>query len=548
MENNINFFRNTLLDVMNGEKFQLTIDKIFSSSVRNNPKQIISYQGRENVTYEEFMKRVYAIARGLVKLGVKKGDRVAVLDWDSMRYLEAYYAIPLAGGVLHTVNIRYPPDLIFYTMQHADDRFVIIRDEFVPIIEKSIALFDFVKAWIVSSDKPDGEPSLPGSYRYHSLSEGSEDVELPELNEDDLATVFYTSGTTGLPKGVSFTHRQILLHTLTMGIALSDEPINLKSTDVVMPLVPMFHVHSWGIPFLAILKGMKYVLPGRYDFDEIPKIMQQEKVSISLMVPSILYMLMNGQNRNLLPSLKLRVTVGGGALPKGLAEKAKQLGLTVNAGYGMSETAPILSLATYNKHVFSLTDEQRADFEIKTGIPIPLVDLRVVDSDGKELPWDSKSIGEIVVRGPWLTNSYIKDEANTKKLWKDGWMHTGDLAVVDEHGYISIVDREKDAVKSGGEFIPTVILEDMISTYPGIGEVAVVGRKDEKWGERPVAFISGLKDMDPEKLSKHLESFVIAGRIAKFWIPDEYIPIDAFEKTSTGKIDKKVLREKLTRS
>lgn len=533
---------------MNGEKFQLTIDKIFSSSVRNNPKQIISYQGIENVTYEEFMKRVYATARGLVKLGVKKGDKVAVLDWDSMRYLEAYYAIPLAGGVLHTVNIRYPPDLIFYTMQHADDRFVIIRDEFVPIIEKSVALFDFVKGWIISSDKPDGEPTLPGAHLYHSLSEGTEDVKLPELSEDDLATVFYTSGTTGLPKGVSFTHRQIMLHTLTMGIALSDEPINIKSTDVVMPLVPMFHVHSWGIPFLAILKGMKYVLPGRYDFDEIPKIMEKEKVSISLMVPSILYMLMMGQNRNLLASLKLRVTVGGGALPKGLADKAKQLGMTVNAGYGMSETAPILTLATYNMHVMGLNDEERSTFEIKTGVPIPLVDLRVFDSEGKELPWDSKSIGEIVVRGPWLTSSYIKDEANTKKLWKDGWMHTGDLAVVDEHGYITIVDREKDAVKSGGEFIPTVILEDMISTFPGIGEVAVVGRKDEKWGERPVAFVSGMKDIDKEKITKHLESFVTAGRIAKFWIPDDYIPIEAFEKTSTGKIDKKVLREILTRS
>lgn len=533
---------------MDREKFQLTIDKIFSASVRNNPGQIISYMGKENVTFEQFRKRVYEIARGLVKLGVKKGDKVAVLDWDSMRYLEAYYAIPLAGGVLHTVNIRYPPDLIFYTMQHADDRFVIIKDAFVPLIEKSISLFDFVKGWIISSDTPNGETQLPGSHLFHSLGEGADEVALPEINEDDLATVFYTSGTTGLPKGVSFTHRQIMLHTITMGLALSDEPINLKSTDVVMPLVPMFHVHSWGMPYLAILKGMKYVLPGRYDFDEIPNIMKAEKVSISLMVPSILYMLINGKSRDVLPELNLRVTIGGGALPKGLADKARQLGITVNAGYGMSETAPILSLATYNKHVLSLPENEREDYEIKTGIPIPLVDLRVVDSNDEEVPWDSKTIGEIVVQGPWLTSSYIKDEANTKKLWADGWMHTGDLAVVDDHGYISIVDREKDAVKSGGEFIPTVILEDLISTFPGIGEVAVVGRKDEKWGERPVAFISGMKDIDKSKINSHLESFVSAGRIAKFWMPDEYIPIESFEKTSTGKIDKKVLREILTRS
>lgn len=533
---------------MNSEKYQLTIDKIFSSSVRNNPHQTISFQGKNTVTYEQFMKKVYQVARGLVKLGVKKGDKVAVLDWDSMTYLEAYYAVPIAGGVLHTVNIRYPPDLIFYTMQHADDRYVIIRDEFVPIVEKSIGMFDFVKGWIVTSDNPDGEPMLDGSKSYHRLAEDSEGVSLPEISEDDMATIFYTSGTTGLPKGVNFTHRQLILHTITMGLALGDEPVNLKSTDTVLPLVPMFHVHSWGMPYLAILKGMKYILPGRYDFTELPKIIKQQNVSVSLMVPSILYMLLNSENRDLLASVHLRVTVGGGALPKGLAQKARQLGLTVNTGYGMSETAPILTLATYNKHVHGLPESDRAEFEIKTGIPIPLVDMRVVNSDKKEVPWDSKSIGEIVVRAPWVTSSYVKDEANTKKLWIDGWMHTGDLAVVDDQGYISIVDREKDAVKSGGEFIPTVILEDMISTYPGVGEVAVVGKTNEKWGERPVAFISGLNKINAEELTKHLQGFVSAGRISKFWIPDEFIPMDSFEKTSTGKIDKKVLREVLKRS
>lgn len=533
---------------MGGQDYQLTIDKLFSASVRNNPKQVISYMGKEQATFEQFRDRVYEIARGLVKLGVRKGDKVAVLDWDSLRYLEAYYAIPLAGGVLHTVNIRYPPDLIFYSMQHADDRFVIVRDEFVPMIENSISLFDFVKGWIVSSDNPESETTLDGSQHYHKLGEGADGVQLPELNENDLATIFYTSGTTGLPKGVSFTHRQLMLHTLTMATALSDEPINLKSSDVAMPLVPMFHVHSWGMPYLALLKGMKYVLPGRYDFNEIPKIMESEKVNVSFMVPSILYMLLNSENRELLAKLDLRVTVGGGALPKGLADKARQLGITVNAGYGMSETAPILTLATYNMHVRGLPKEEQGDYEIRTGIPIPLVDMRVVDKQGKEVPWNSETIGEIIVQAPWVTSSYVKDEANTKKLWLDGWMHTGDLAVVGEQGYISIVDREKDAVKSGGEFIPTVILEDLISTFPGIGEVAVVGRSHEKWGERPVAFISGKGDLNHEELTKHLSSFVSAGRISKFWLPDEYIPIDSFEKTSTGKIDKKVLREKLKSS
>lgn len=529
------------------EKYELTIDKIFASSVRNNPDQIISYMGKEHVTYREFRDRVYRIAKGLVKLGLKKGDRVAVLDWDTVRYLEAYYAVPLAGGVLHTVNIRYPPELIFYTMQHAEDKFVIIRDEFIPLIEKSIALFDFVKQWIVSSDGPKPSMTLPDSVIYQDMLSGTLDISLPELHEDDLATTFYTSGTTGLPKGVEFTHRQIVLHAMSMAFALSDDPINLRSTDTIMPIVPMFHVHSWGVPYMAILKGQKYVLPGRYDFDTMPEIMEKEGVTVSLMVPSILYMLLSGKQKEKIRSLNLRVTIGGGALSKGLAQLADSMNVKVASGYGMSETAPVLTLSTYNSRLNSMDESKKKEYRTKTGIPIPLVDLMVVDSHGKEVKHDGRTIGEIVVRAPWLTRVYVKDEENTKKLWRDDWMHTGDLAVVDDLGYISIVDREKDAVKSGGEFIPTIILEDAISTFPGVAEVAVVAKPDSKWGERPVAFISGLKSIDRDKMVDHLMKYVESGRIAKFWIPDEFIPIDSFEKTSTGKIDKKPLRARFVK-
>ncbi len=530
---------------MIGQDYQLTIDTLFNSSIRNNPKQIISYMGKEHVTYEQFRDRVFKLARGLVKLGVRKGDTVAVLDWDSMKYLESYFAVPLAGGILHKVNIRYPPDLINYSMKHASDRFVIISDEFIPTVKSSISFFDFIKGWIVSSPKLEDETALGNIYQYQKIVESGGSVSLPELKETDMATIFYTSGTTGFPKGVSFTHRQIVLHTIVAANAFGDDPINLKSSDVMLPLVPMFHAHQWGMPYIAIMKGMKYVLPGRYDFNEIPKIMEQEKVNFSLMVPSILYMLLNSDNKDLLPKLNLKVVVGGGALSKGLANKAREMGITVSVGYGMSESAPLLTLSTYNMHVKELSAQERSDYDIKTGIPVPFVDLRVVDKQGKDVPWNSTAIGEIIARAPWLTSAYVNDEANTRKLWADGWMHTGDIAVVDEHGYISVVDREKDAVKSGGEFIPTVILEDIISTFPGIGEVAVVGRPDDKWGERPVAFISGLKNIDHEEMTQYLASFISAKKIQKFWLPDEYIPIDSFEKTSTGKIDKKVLREKL---
>lgn len=529
------------------QKYELTLDKIFYSSVRNNPDQIISYMGNERITYREFRERVYALARGLVKAGLKKGERVAVLEWDDLSYLTLYYAVPIAGGVLHTVNIRYSPELIFYTMDHAKDSIVVVRDEFVPLIGPSVEMFQGVRTWIVSSDSGKPSSTIPGSLNMADLMVGNSDVILPEISENDLCTIFYTSGTTGMPKGVSFTHRQLMLHCLIMAVSLSDDPINLKGTDVIMPLVPMFHVHSWGVPYMAILKGMKYVLPGKYDFDRIPYIMEKEGVTTSMMVPSILFLLMsNKSNIPTLRKLNLRVTVGGGALSKGLAQMAHSAGIMVNTGYGMSETAPILTLSTFSEAVMKLPEEEKENFKIKTGIPVPLVDLRVIDDHGKDVPQDGKKIGEIIARAPWLTSSYVDDPQNTSKLWKDDWLHTGDLAVVDKMGYITIVDREKDAVKSGGEFIPTVILEDAISTYKGVNEVAVVGKQDPKWGERPVAFISGIKDINRNDINEHLMKFVESGRIAKFWIPDEYISVESFSKTSTGKIDKKVLRSSLS--
>ncbi len=530
---------------MNQDKYQLTLDKILTSSVRNNPDQKIVYSGVKEVTYLEFRDNVNRLARGFIEMGIQKGDRVAVFDYDTLNYLYLYYAVPMAGGVLHTVNIRYPPELIFYTMQHAEDSFVVIRDEFVPIIEKSIPLFEFVKGWIVSSDCETPSKMITGATKLDDLMKSSPNTNLPEISEDDLATTFYTSGTTGMPKGVEFSHRQLVLHTLSAASALSDPPISMKSTDVVMPLVPMFHVHSWGIPYFGIMKGMKYVLPGKYNFDTIPQVMSKEKVSVSLMVPSILYMLVNSKNSSELKNLRIRAVIGGGAVSKGLYQLASKQGVTVNAGYGMSETAPILTLGLFSSSIINLDEEKKKDLSMRAGIPIPLVDLRVVNKEGEDVKNDNKEIGEIIVRAPWLTNRYVKDQEGTKKLWKDDWMHTGDLAVVDRYNVVSIVDREKDAVKSGGEFIPTVLIEDAISTYPGVGEVAVIGKPDPKWQERPVAFISGLKELDEKKMREHLMAFVESGRIGKFWVPDEFRLVESFQKTSTGKIDKKVLRELL---
>lgn len=526
-------------------KYQLTIDKILESAVRRNPDQTIAYRDSFSYTYAEFRDRVLNLAKSLVKLGVAKGDVVAVIDWDTNRYLESYYAVPMSGGVLHTVNIRYPPELIYYSMKDAGDKYVIIRDEFIPVIEKNIELFSFIKGWIVYSETGSFETKLKPAFNFDDLEKDSGMIELPELNEDDLATIFYTSGTTGMPKGVTFTHRDLTLHTMALMAGISDEPAAVKAGDVIMPLVPMFHVHSWGFPFWVLLKGNKYVLPGRYDYKLLLQLIEKHGVNVSAMVPPILYLLMSEPDApRILSKSGLRGTIGGGALPEGLARKAEQLGISLMSGYGLSETSPVLTLATFNKKVLDLPDDQKFAFRLKAGMPVYLVDLRVVDSEFNDVHPDSSSIGEIVVRAPWLTSGYWHNEEESEKLWKGGWLHTGDLAVVDEDGYIRIVDREKDAVKSGGEFIPTILLEDVISTIDAVGEVAVIGKPDEKWGERPIAFLTIKGELDPEKLRKELETAVESGRIGKFWIPDEFIKVDSFTKTSTGKIDKKPLKER----
>ena len=529
-------------------KFELNFKNMFPATLRNYPDQEIVYQDIKRYTFREFYERISKIAGALISIGVKPGDTVAVLDWDTYHYMEAYYAVPMIGATLHTVNIRYPPELIFYTMQHAEDKYVIIRDEFVPIVERAAQLFDFIKGWIVYSDKnEDVKTILTPNYNYEEILKSSEPYEFPDLDENTRATIFYTSGTTGLPKGVTFTQRNLVLHATSLAMAVHVEPLYVTDKDVFMSLVPMFHVHSWGLPYTTILTGNKYVLPGRYDVKKILEMIKNEHVTLSLMVPSILYMILtHPEVESYAKYLQgWKVVIGGAALPKGLAKMAEKYGINTIGGYGLSETCPVLTIALFTNKIKNMKDEERFEYKISTGIPIPFVNLKVVDSMGKEVPWDGRSIGEIVVRSPWLTGEYFKDPEKTAELWKDGWLHTGDLAVVDSRGFIHIVDREKDAVKSGGEFIPSLLLENIISEVPEVGEVAIIGKPDPKWGERPVAFITLKGKVDKEKIYSHLNRYVETGRIQKWWIPDDIIFIESMPKTSTNKIDKKELRKLL---
>ena len=530
--------------------YQLTIGALLKQTEHRRSSGEVVY-ANTRYTWSQMLDRVNGLASGLEDLGVKKGSKVAVVDVDTNRYLEAYFAVPMMGAVLHTVNIRLPPEQIAYTIAHAEDDVVLIRDEFLPMASKMTEQLKSVKAVVTMSDSGNAPTSpFPNTRFYDDLVHAQSHYEFPALSEDSQATLFYTSGTTGLPKGVFFTHRQIVLHTLGIAVGLGDSALRLNSADVWMPLVPFFHVHGWGLPYLAGMWGMKTVLAGRYDAKTILDLMRREGVTFSDMVPTILNMVINypqaAEYRDALS--RWRVVVGGSALPKGVALSARRLGVKVMTGYGLSETAPVLTLGTPTDGLRGLDEDQLLDMVLlKTGIPIPLVEVRVVDRDMKEVPRDDRTLGEIVVRSAWTTQGYYKEPEKSAELWAGGWLHTGDLATVDERGYLVIRDRLKDVVKSGGEWISTLLLEDLLMHHESVFEAAVIGAKDEKWGERPVAMVclKEEKTASEDELRAHLMKYVEEGKIAKFWVPERIIIIGgALPKTSTGKLDKKPLREK----
>ncbi len=531
-----------------GYDFQLLIKYLLDRVKDWRPNETIHYRDKFSYTYAEMYKRVHKLANLLARLGVGKGDMVAVMDYDSHRYLEHYFAVPMMGAILHTINIRLSPEQMLYTINHAEDKVLVVHKDFEPLINAMKDNFQTIKEIIYISDGEEYTPQYEAAGEYEELlNNENDDFDFPDFDENTIATTFYTTGTTGDPKGVYFSHRQLVLHTLTEMAILSSAPYpaGFNQHDVYMPLTPMFHVHAWGIPYMATVMGVKQIYPGRYD-EMIVKLLLQHKVTFSHCVPTILQMIVGNPATEQLDFSNWKVVIGGSALSKGLSQKAMSRGIKVMTGYGMSETAPLLTLANFKPGMENLSEEEQIDIVTRTGFPVPFVQLKVVNENGEELPRGSKNVGEIVARTPWLTNGYFKLEDKSKELWKDGWLHTGDIAYRDEDGYFRITDRLKDVIKTGGEWVSSLEIESLISQCDSIAQVAVIGAPDETWGERPIAFVVNNGENSDEinsSCKENLLKFVDDGKIAKWAIPDRFIVLDEIPKTSVGKIDKKLLRK-----
>jgi fatty-acyl-CoA synthase len=516
---------------------QLLLDRM--RRLYANDGTVVSVRGEDKTSmgYGEIVKRVEQLAAALQDLGVQPGDRVATFAWNIREHLEIYMAVPCMGAVLHTLNVRLFAEQLTYIVNHAEDKVIFVEDSLVPTLEELAPTFETVEHYIVIGDGDAG--TLPNAHRYEELLEHQDPgYDFPDLDDRHAAGLCYTSGTTGNPKGVLYSHRSNVLHALGQTMA---DSIGIRSDDRVMPVVPMFHANAWGIPYASVFTGADLVLPGaNLKPEALSALIQEEKVTLSGAVPTIWMDLLRhaDETETDLSSLRL-VICGGSAVPLTLMQELEDRhDVQIIQAWGMTETSPLGSVAWPPKNT---DEEEHWRYRDTAGRPGPLVEARIVDDDDNEVPWDGKSTGELQVRGPWIASEYFRDEESADKF-HDGWLRTGDIAAIDERGYILISDRSKDVIKSGGEWVSSVELENEIMAHPAVLEAAVIAMPDERWSERPLACVvlEEGQSLTMDELKEHLST-----RVAKWWIPDEMAIIEAVPKTSVGKFDKKVLRKEL---
>ncbi len=533
--------------------YSLQYKYLLEYAVRTFPKEELVYRDEFRYTYGEFYERVKKLSNVLESLGIRKGDVVGTIDWNTHWHMELYNAIPCVGAILHPINPRLSHSHIEYIINHAEDKVLFVGRDYLTLAESLQDRLKHVKSYIIMSND-EVDTKLKNVYFYEDLMKDAKpDYEFPELNEDDVFSIGYTSGTTGLPKGAWFTHRQAVIHTLSWSTFIASH-YGLSREDVILHIVPMYHAHSWGLPFIALVMGQKQVFPGRLTPDIVWKLIEREKVTYTSMVATVLRMLLDYPELDKFDVSSLRhITIGGGPLPRGLLDEAKkkfkELGADVEIrnSSGMTEAFPILTISVIKKHMKDAPWDEKAEIYRKAGIPGILVSPRVVDDEMKNVPKDGRTIGKLVYQAPWITPGYIKDPKKSQEAWEEGWWHTGDLAVWDKDGYIDIQDRDKDVIKSGGEWISSLRLEELISTHPGVAEVCVVGVYHKTWLERPVALVVPRPEyrgkITEEEIKEYLFKNFVPNKIPKWWVPDKIIFVNEIPKTSVGKYDKKVARE-----
>jgi 3-(methylthio)propionyl---CoA ligase len=492
-------------------------------------------------TYRDCHKRSRRLANALKSLGVKMGDRVATLAWNGYRHMEAYYAVSGSGAVLHTVNPRLHPDQIAYILNHADDQYLFFDLTFLPAVETFCSNCSTLKGAILMCDRDrmPAESKLANLMCYEDLIEAnSDEYEWPLFDENSASSLCYTSGTTGNPKGALYSHRSTVLHSYASAMP---DALNVSARDVVLPVVPMFHVNAWGLPYSVPLTGAKLVFPGAaLDGKSVYELFEQEQVTFSAGVPTVWLGLLNyvGQNNLKFSSFK-RTVIGGSACPPAMMKTFRhQYGVEVVHAWGMTEMSPLGTTCTLQTKHLALPEEQQQAVLEKQGHTIFGVDMKIVADDGNELPWDGKTYGNLMVRGPWVVSAYFKGEGGD--ILQDGWFPTGDVAVISADGYMQITDRSKDVIKSGGEWIGSIDIENIAMAHPAVQQAACIGVRHPKWDERPLLVV--VKRPNAEVTKEELLRF-FEGKIAKWWTPDDVVFVDALPIGATGKILKNRIRE-----
>jgi len=526
------------------QRVPLSLNHVLERAGRLYPdSQIVSRLPDKSLVrhrFADFHRRALQLAAALQAAGLKKGDRVATLCWNHHAHLECYFGIPAAGGVMHTLNLRLSPDEIAWIANHAGDRYLIVDDVLLPLLEQFRAQAPFEKVIVFPFSRA---PVPAGTTDYEAfLAAAPQRFEYAPHDEDDPVAMCYTSGTTGRPKGVVYSHRSTVIHTL---MANQPDHWGLSAADSVLPATPMFHANCWGVPYVCVMMGVKIILPGPHLHPEdLLDLIAAEKPTYALGVPTIwmtMLQLLDAQPERFRLPPRMRMLVGGAPVPESLIRAYKRHGATISQGWGMTEMSPLGTISYIKPELQHLADEERFACYATAGVPAPLVDFRLVGDDGAEQPWDGTSRGEVQVRGPFIAGGYHETPHDPQKFTADGWLRTGDVASIDAHGYLRICDRTKDLIKSGGEWISSVDMENLLMAHPAVQEAAVIAIPDEKWTERPLACVV-LKpgsSATPADLRAHLSRTFI-----KWQLPDRFEFLDAIPRTSTGKFWKVKLRER----